>query len=78
MILISSSGKSPNILNAAKFAIQNKIKLITLTGFDSSNPISKLGNINYWVDSNSYNIVEMTHHIWLLSFVDYIVENGKQ
>ena len=78
LILISSSGKSPNILNAAKFAIQNKIKLITLTGFDSSNPISKLGNINYWVDSNSYNIVEMTHHIWLLSFVDYIVENGKQ
>ena len=27
---------------------------------------------NFWVDSQSYNIVEMTHHIWLVSMVDLI------
>ena len=34
---------------------------------------NKLGDINFWVDSKGYNIVEMTHHIWLLAIVDYII-----
>ena len=43
-------------------------RLITLSGFKPDNPLRKLGNINLWVDSHSYNVVEMTHHIWLLSW----------
>ncbi|MDG1848575.1 MAG: hypothetical protein P8J35_08045 [Candidatus Marinimicrobia bacterium] len=30
-------------------------------------------DINFWADSKSYNIVEMTHHIWLLAIIDYII-----
>ena len=33
VIFISSSGESPNILNASKWCNKNKIKKITLTGF---------------------------------------------
>ena len=33
VILISSSGNSKNIVNAAKYCSKKKIKLITLTGF---------------------------------------------
>jgi len=29
------------------------------------------------VDSKEYNIVEMTHHIWLLAIVDYIIVKNK-
>ena len=72
VILISSSGSSLNVVNAAKYAKQSKMKVITLSGFDNDNPLKKEGDINLWVDSNAYNIVEMTHHIWLLSFVDSI------
>ena len=33
-----------------------------------------IGDINYWLDSTSYNIVEMTHHIWLVAIVDYLIQ----
>ena len=70
VILISSSGKSKNLVNACKFAKKKKIYVVTLTGFKKNNPLSKLGNENLWVDSSKYNVVEMTHHIWLLALVD--------
>jgi D-sedoheptulose 7-phosphate isomerase len=70
IILISSSGKSKNLINACNFAKKKNIFVATFTGFQKKNPLSKLGNINFWVDSSKYNIVEMVHHIWLLSLVD--------
>lgn len=73
VILISSSGTSKNIVNGANWAKQNGLKIITLSGFNSENPLKKIGDINLWVDSKGYNIIEMAHHIWLVSIVDYIV-----
>ena len=70
IIIISSSGKSPNVVNAAKFCNENNYDLITLTGFDKNNDVSKLGKINFYVNSQEYNYVEMTHHIILVSIVD--------
>ena len=72
LILISSSGMSKNIVNAAKFAKKKGIKSVTLSGFNKNNSLKKLGNINFWVDSKSYNIVEMTHHIILVSAIDFL------
>ena len=73
LILISSSGSSANIINAAKKAKELKMGVITFSGFESDNLLQKLGDISFWVDSRAYNIVEMTHHIWPLSIVDYII-----
>ncbi|MEC7744984.1 MAG: SIS domain-containing protein [Pseudomonadota bacterium] len=69
-ILISSSGTSKNIVNAAQYCKQKKINLITLSGFKKNNPLSQSGNINFHVESEEYNFIEMTHHIILLSIVD--------
>jgi len=77
VILISSSGESNNIINAAAKAKSIGANVVTLTGFSSSNSLNGLGDINLWVDSNIYNIVEMTHSVWLLSVVDYIIEEKK-
>jgi D-sedoheptulose 7-phosphate isomerase len=71
-ILISSSGKSNNIINAAKECKKKKIYLITLSGFDFSNPLKKMGKVNLWVNSKVYNFIEMVHHVWLVSIVDYL------
>jgi len=73
LILISSSGSSANVLRAAKRAKELNMSVITFSGFKSDNPLRKLGDINFWIDSKAYNIVEMTHHIWLLAIVDYII-----
>jgi D-sedoheptulose 7-phosphate isomerase len=75
LVLISSSGKSQNILNGALRAREMGLKLITMSGFNSDNPLRQLGDINFWCNSKAYNIVEMTHQIWLLALVDYL---GKQ
>ena len=77
LILISSSGKSLNMINACKAARNNKIsKIITFTGHDNNNPLSKLGDINFWINSKAYNFVENTHQVWLLTIVDLII--GKR
>tara|TARA_B100001123_G_C15139525_1_gene958915 strand:+ start:421 stop:990 length:570 start_codon:yes stop_codon:yes gene_type:complete len=77
LILISSSGKSQNMINACKAAKNKKIaKIITFTGHDKNNPLSQLGDINFWIDSKSYNFVENIHQIWLLTIVDLII--GKR
>ena len=75
LICISSSGNSKNIINGAKFAKKIGCKVITLTGFNKNNKVRKIGYINLWLDSKNYNIIEMTHHIWLLSIVDYIAKS---
>ena len=72
VILISSSGSSKNIINAANTAKELGLFIVTLSGFSPENPLKALGDINLWVDSKGYNIVEMTHHVWLVSIVDFI------
>ena len=76
-ILISSSGKSQNIINAAEKGNEMGLSMITVSGFLTDNPLRKLGDLNLWVDSTEYNIVEMTHHVWLVAIIDYLIENHK-
>jgi D-sedoheptulose 7-phosphate isomerase len=79
-ILISSSGKSQNIINGAKKAKNMGLSVITVSGFLFDNPLRKIGDLNLWVDSTEYNIVEMTHHVWLVALIDYIIDTkaGKE
>ena len=74
VILISSSGKSKNMLNAFKTANKMGIKNIySLTGFNKNNPLKKMTkNKSLWVNSKSYNFIENIHQIWLLAMVDYL------
>jgi len=48
-----------------------------LTGFSKKNPLRKMGDINLWVDSKAYNIIENIHQIWLLSIVDRIIGKSE-
>lgn len=77
-ILISSSGRSPNIVNAARCAKSRGLKVITFSGFAAANPLRGVGDQNLWVSSTSYNIVETVHQIWLLACVDRIVAAGAR
>ncbi len=77
VIIISSSGKSKNVLEAAKICKKKKLLLYTFTGFSKSNPLKKMGNINLWVNSKAYNIIENIHQIWLLSIVDRIIGKSE-
>lgn len=76
VILISSSGKSPNMLNAAKKTREMGLALITFTGFDSKNPLRSEGQVNLWIDSHSYNVVENVHQVWLLAICDRLIASN--
>ncbi|MBG56650.1 MAG: phosphoheptose isomerase [Deltaproteobacteria bacterium] len=73
-IMISSSGQSANMLNGTAKAKKMGMSVITVSGFLSNNPLRELGNVNLWLNSTEYNIVEMTHHIWLLAIIDLLIE----
>ena len=77
VILISASGNSQNMLNGAKKAKEKKFsKVITFTGNNKENKLAKLGDINFWIDSKAYNLIENAHQALLLSLVDLII--GKR
>jgi D-sedoheptulose 7-phosphate isomerase len=77
LIVISSSGKSKNMINACIAAKKKKFsKIITLTGHSVNNSVKKLGDINLWVNSKAYNYIENIHQFWLLSLVDLVI--GKK
>lgn len=72
VILISSSGESENIINCAKWCRSKLLPFITLTGFDKNNQVKNIegAELNLWVDSKSYGIVECTHNNFLHSVID--------
>tara|TARA_Y100000741_G_C18210363_1_gene541489 strand:- start:509 stop:1066 length:558 start_codon:yes stop_codon:yes gene_type:complete len=77
-IFISSSGKSQNIINGCHAAKKKKFKnIITFSGFKKNNHLRKSGNINFWVNSSKYNLVENVHQFWLLLIVDLIAKDIK-
>ena len=74
LIVISASGKSQNMVNACKEAkLLGFSKIITLSGMSKNNPLQKLGNINIWVDSKAYNLIENVHQFYLLLVIDLII-----
>jgi D-sedoheptulose 7-phosphate isomerase len=78
VILISASGNSKNIVNAAKFTKIKKNKLVTLTGLNGKNLVNKLGNINFAVNSKNYNLIENVHQYLLLLVIDLVNHLQKQ
>ena len=61
LIAISSSGRSPNILNAVKAARAHDCKVVTFSGFTEENDLRKSGDINFYVRSREYGFVEVAH-----------------
>lgn len=76
-VFISSSGRSASVLNGAVRARKLGLGVITLSGFDADNPLRSLGDLNLWVNSRSYNVVETTHQSWLLAAVDLIAATAS-
>jgi D-sedoheptulose 7-phosphate isomerase len=77
VVLTSVSGESPSTVNAAKTAIDLGLKVITFSGKSSKNELKSIGDINFWVDSNAYNIVECIHMIWVTTVIDSIVGKAE-
>ena len=70
LVAVSSSGSSPNIIEAAKIAHERKVPVMSLTGFSPHNPLRRLGDLNFWLDSHDYGLVESGHFFLLHTIID--------
>tara|TARA_B100002003_G_C13883989_1_gene431357 strand:+ start:524 stop:694 length:171 start_codon:yes stop_codon:yes gene_type:complete len=53
------------------------MRVITFTGFKPDNFLKQKGELNFWVNSKAYNIVENTHQIWLLLICDLLIGKAE-
>ncbi len=61
LVAISSSGRSPNILNAVAAARSGECRIATFSGFTAGNELRRTGDINFYVESGEYGFVEIAH-----------------
>ena len=79
LILLSCSGNSKNLVNAQKKAASMGLKIAILTGLKKNNKLnnSKNNDIKIWINSSSYNYIEIIHHFILLMIIDKIIDKKK-
>jgi D-sedoheptulose 7-phosphate isomerase len=77
VVLTSVSGTSPNVVNAAKYAKERGLKVVTFSGKSADNPLKAQGDINFWIGSAAYNVVESVHMLWMVTVVDMVVGQAE-
>lgn len=77
VILISSSGNSPNVVKAAEIAREKEIKSIGLTGF-SGGTLAEISDVNLHIPFANYGIVEDAHQslMHILAQYSYLKNRG--
>ena len=73
LIVISGSGKSPNVLRAMEYARLRSAEVAALLGFDGG-PAMDLADLAVRVDSRDYGVVEDAHLIINHILVEYFRE----
>ena len=73
LIAISSGGRSENILRAVGAGLEAGCRVVTLSGFRPDNPLRGRGELNFYVPSDSYGYVEITHLAVCHCIVDTII-----
>jgi len=73
LIAISASGRSPNILNAVAAARERGMKVVTLSGFAPDNPLRRSGDVNFYIASDHYGMVEISHLAICHAMLDFHV-----
>lgn len=75
LVAVSSSGNSSNIVNAAIACANAGGTVFTFTGFEENNALRQMGDLNYWIDSTDYGLVEIGH-LFLLHYVASIISKS--
>lgn len=71
LVLISSSGKSPNIIAALEAAEKRGVTTIGMSGF-AGGPLRERASVALHVDFSNYGIVEDAHQILMHNLAQYL------
>ncbi len=72
LIAISSSGRSPNVLAAARVARERGLTLVTLSAMAQDNPLRQSGDLNFYVPARAYGFAESAHAVILHNYMDMV------
>jgi len=72
LLAVSSSGESGNILHACAAAQRHGMSIVTFSAFNPMNTLRRLGDLNLYIPSSSYGLVELSHSILLHYLTDRI------
>ncbi|GIX46870.1 MAG: hypothetical protein KatS3mg131_1081 [Candidatus Tectimicrobiota bacterium] len=73
LLAISSSGQSANILRAVEVATLHGCRVITFSGFSPTNPLRRLGDVNFYVPAHTYGFVEVAHMVLAHGLADQLL-----
>lgn len=75
LLTISSSGNSPNVIRAIETAKELGMKVITLSGMKPDNRSRELGDLNFYVPTETYGQAECAHQVLLHCWLDYFMDD---
>jgi D-sedoheptulose 7-phosphate isomerase len=78
LVAISSSGRSPNVLQAVKVAARRRLTLVTLSAMDLDNPLRRAGVLNFYVGARRYGLAETCHAALLHHWMDLVEQRPRQ
>lgn len=70
VVAISSSGESPNIVNACREARAMRAGVVTISGKRPDNALRSLGDLNFYVPAASFSLAESAHAVILHHWID--------
>ena len=70
LVAISSSGNSPNIINAVDEAISRGGSVISLSAFKADNKLAQRGNVRFHIPVDNFGMAECFHQVILHIILD--------
>lgn len=74
LIVVSSSGNSPNVVSALSWARENGLRTIAMTGFDGGNAKAR-AEIGLHVAADNYGVIEDVHQSLMHLLAQYLRQN---
>lgn len=71
LVVVSSSGRSSNIVRALEWAAAHDLHTVALTGFDGL-PAKELASVSIHVDCDNYGVVEDAHQACMHLLAQYV------
>jgi D-sedoheptulose 7-phosphate isomerase len=72
LVAISSSGRSPNILDAVAVARSSDMRVVTLSAMSPENPLRRAGDLNLFIPGCTYGQAETGHAAILHHWMDMV------
>ena len=71
VLLVSSSGNSPNVVKACEYANSRGVPTISFTGF-SGGKLKEIAQVSVWVPVDNYGMTEDIHQSLIHVITQYI------